>query len=108
MHSEYGSAESIADLDLEDGELCKMLASPLYLQNREDHESFRMPIATVKPAAMLQERGASAKRGQADFKEGLYVKFVSGTECTGETCCIVFVWQQRTGKSIQEFCFQKR
>ena len=32
MHSEYYSAESIADSDLEDGELRKMLASPLYLQ----------------------------------------------------------------------------
>ena len=43
MHSEYESAASIADSDLEDGELRKMLASPLYLQNREDYESFRMP-----------------------------------------------------------------
>ena len=32
MHSEYDSAESIADSDLEDGKLRKMLASPLYLQ----------------------------------------------------------------------------
>ena len=29
MHSDYDSAESIADSDLEDGELRKMLASPL-------------------------------------------------------------------------------
>ena len=43
MHSEYESSASIADSDLEDGELRKMLASPLYLQNREDYESFRMP-----------------------------------------------------------------
>ena len=32
MHSEYDSAESIADSDLEDGELRKMLASPLCLR----------------------------------------------------------------------------
>ena len=56
MHSEYDSAESIADSDLEDGELRKMLASPLYLLNREDHESSRMPIATAKLGALLQER----------------------------------------------------
>ena len=62
MHSGYDSAESIADSDLEDGELRKMLASPLYLQNREDYESSRMPIATGKPAALLQETGATAKR----------------------------------------------
>ena len=36
MHSDYDSAESIADSDLEDGELRKMQASPLYMQSRED------------------------------------------------------------------------
>ena len=36
MHSDDDSAESIADSDLEDGELRKMLASPLFLQSRED------------------------------------------------------------------------
>ena len=40
------SAESIADFDLEDGELQKMLTSPLYAQK-----------ALEKPAAMVvQER----------------------------------------------------
>ena len=33
MHSEYDSAGSMEDSDPEDGELRKMLASPLYLQN---------------------------------------------------------------------------
>ena len=80
MHSDYDPAESIADSDLEDGELRAMLASPLYLQNREDYESSRMPIATEKPAALLQERGASAERAQADHP-------------TGETYCIVFIWK---------------
>ena len=62
MHSEYDSAESIADSDHEDGELRKMLASPLScLQNREDYESSRMPIAMEKPAALLQERGERSK-----------------------------------------------
>ena len=45
MHFDYDSAESIADPDLEGGELRKMLASPLYMQSREDCESSRMPIA---------------------------------------------------------------
>ena len=31
LHSDYDSAESIADSDLEDGELRKMLTSPLYI-----------------------------------------------------------------------------
>ena len=49
----------------------KMLASPLYLQNGEDYESSRMPIAPKKPAALLQERGAGAKRTPANLRTGL-------------------------------------
>ena len=71
MHSDYDSAESIADSDLEDGELRKMLASPLKMQSREDCETPRMPIAPRKPAALLQERGASAKRTLADRRKSL-------------------------------------
>ena len=71
MHADHDYAESIADSDPEDGELRKMLASPLYLQTREDKESSRMPIAMEKPAAMLQERGASAKRADALLRKGL-------------------------------------
>ena len=32
IHSDYDSAESTADSDLEDGELRKMLASPMYMK----------------------------------------------------------------------------
>ena len=71
MHSDYDSAESITDSDLEDGELRKMLASALYMQNRKDCESSRMPIAPGKPAALFQDRGASAKRTQADSRRSL-------------------------------------
>ena len=71
MHSEYDSAESIADSDLEAGELRKMLALPLYMQSREDYESSRMPIAPGKTAALLQERGASAKRTRTNFRKSL-------------------------------------
>ena len=61
MHFDYDSAGSIADSDLEDGELRKMLTSPLYAQT-----------ATVKPAAMvIQGREVRAKRTQADRKESL-------------------------------------
>ena len=34
MHSDYDSAESIAESDLKDGELRKMVTSPLYMQDR--------------------------------------------------------------------------
>ena len=70
-HSDFDSAECIADSDLEDGELRKMLASPLYTHSREDCESSRMPIALGKLAALSQERGASAKRSQADLRTSL-------------------------------------
>ena len=66
MHSDYDPAEGIADSDLEDGELRKMLASPLYRQIREDCKTSRISTAPAKLAAMIQERGASAKRTQAD------------------------------------------
>ena len=68
MHSDCDSAETIADSDVEDGEIRKMLASRLYMQSREDCESSRKSIAKKKLAALLQERGASAKRTQADFR----------------------------------------
>ena len=88
MHSEYDSAESIADSDLEDGERRKMLASPLYLQNREDHESSRMPIATVKPAALLQERGANAKHAQADLRKGLMSSSSQEPSASGKNAAV--------------------
>ena len=37
IHSDYDSAVSIADWDLEDGELRKMLASPLYIHGRGEN-----------------------------------------------------------------------
>ena len=40
MLSDYDSAESIADSDLDDGELRKMLASPLQMQSGEGNRLF--------------------------------------------------------------------
>ena len=55
------SVESIADSDLEDGELQKMLTPPLYAQK-----------ASGKPDAMvMQEREVSAQCTQANRKENL-------------------------------------
>ena len=71
MHSDYDSAESIADPDLEDGELRKMLASPLYMQSREYCTVNPLEFQSRKPAALLQEGRASAKRAQADQRESL-------------------------------------
>ena len=73
-----------------------MLAPTLYVQNREDNESLRMPIATEKLAALLQERGASAKRAQAELRKGFMSSSPQETECTGEACCIVFIWKEES------------
>ena len=68
IHSDYDSAESIADSDLEDGELRIMLASPMYEHGRgENYGSSHKPTASGKPEAkIMQKRGASAQRTQAD------------------------------------------
>ena len=68
IHSDYDSAESIADSDLEDGQLRKMLASPLYIREREENsDSSRKLIASGKlDATEIQMRRASAHWTQAD------------------------------------------
>ena len=66
------SVESIADSDLEDGELQKMLISPLYAQK-----------ALEKPDAMVvQERQVSAQLTQAG-KESLWSHSSEGQKALG-------------------------
>ena len=107
MHSDNDSAESTADSDLEDGELRKMLASPLYMQSRGDCKSSRIPTASGKPAAMIQER-SKCEASSSGLERKLDVKFVSRTENMCETRCNVFIMKQRTGKPNQELCFPTR
>ena len=67
------SAESTADSDLEDGELQKMLTSPLYAQK-----------ASVKPDALVvQEREVSAQLTQAG-KESLRSHSSEGQKALGK------------------------
>ena len=82
MHSDYDSAESIADLDLEDGELRKMLASPLYVHGRGGNcGSSQKPTASGKPKAKkMQKRGASAQRTQSDDSREESLKSTSSQE----------------------------
>ena len=85
IHSAYDSAESIAtppDSDLEDEQLRTMLASPLYIREREENEgqarachsdreslmihSSRNPEVSGKPdAECVQKRAVNAQRTQA-------------------------------------------
>ena len=82
IHSDYDSADSIADSDLEDGELRKMLASPLFLHGRgEKYGSSRKPTASGKPEAkIVQKRGASAQRTQAEHSRRESLKSNSSHE----------------------------
>ena len=84
-HSAYDSAEGIAtppDLDLEDEQLRKMLASPLYLREREEnegqarahhsggetlmiHSSRNAEVSKNLDAECVQKREANAQRTQA-------------------------------------------
>ena len=69
------SVESIADSDVEDGELQKMLASPLYVQK-----------ASEKPDAMvMQEREVSAQHTQANRKDSLRSHSSEGQKASGKS-----------------------
>ena len=106
MHSDCDSAESIADSDLEDGELRKMLASPLYTQSREDCESSRMPTAPGKPAALLQERGASAKRTRADLRNGLMSSSCQEPSAPGKPDALFSLGSEEPGNQFKSSVFK--
>ena len=108
MHSEYDSAESIADSDLEDGELRKMLASPLYLQNREDNMN---PLERQShPGNLLHccRRGASAKRAQADLRKGLMSSSSQEPSTQGKPAALFSFGTEEPGKQLKSSVFKKR
>ena len=87
IHSDYDSAESIADSDLEDGELRKMLASPLFFQEREGNfDSSRKPRVSGKLDAMVvQERSKCTTDTRWSLKtRELDVKFISRARVSGK------------------------
>ena len=80
MHFGYDAAESIADSDLEDGELQKMQTSPLFAEK-----------ASVKPDAMvMQEREVSAQYTQAERKASLRSQSSEGQKSFWKSQCVVF------------------
>ena len=69
------SVENIANSDLEDVELQKMLTSPLYVQR-----------ASGKPdATVMQEREVSAQYTQADRKDSLRCHSFEGQRASGKS-----------------------
>ena len=107
MHSENDSAESIARSDLEDGELRKMLASPLYRQDLDDCNSSRIPTAPEKPAVMIPERGASAKRTQADQsrRENMTSSSSQGPRASGKPAAMFSSGSQEPGNQVNSSIF---
>ena len=101
IHSEYDSAESIADSDLEERELLGMGFT--IFTGSADCKSSRIPTASGKPAAMIQERGASVKRTQSDHSRreslmssssqepGAYAQFFSSFD----HICLQKLWSNR-------------
>ena len=97
MHSDYDSAESIADSDLEDGALRQMLTSPLFVQES---------TAPVKPAAMIQERRVSAKRTQADRRESLMWNSSHETRAPGKPAAMFSSGIKESGNLIKSSIFK--
>ena len=99
----YDSGESIADSDLEDGELREMLASPLYIRERgENFDSSRRPKASGKPEAeVIQKRGASAHCTQAGHsrRESLMSSSSQDPRASGRPDAVF------SSSSSEHFCF---
>ena len=83
-----------------------MLASPLYMQSREDCESSRMPTASGKLAALSQERGASAKRAQADVRKGLMSSSSQEPSACGKPDALFSSGSEEPGNLIKSSIFK--
>ena len=90
----------------EDGELRKMRASPLFVQSREDCESSRMPIAPERPAALLQGRGASAKRTRADVRKGLMSSSSQEPSAPGKPAAMFSLGSEEPGNQFRSSVFK--
>ena len=64
--------------------------------------------ALEKPAAIIQERGVSAKRTQADRRECLMSNSSQETRASAKLAAMFFTRKRRSGKPIQKFCLQAR
>ena len=105
IHSDYDSAESIADSDLEDGELRKMLGSPLCAHGQgENYGSFHKPTASGKPEAkIMQVHNALKLITQEERESEFAVKFIARATSVRETGCSVFIKERRTRKPARKF-----
>ena len=102
IHSDYDSAESVADSDLEDGELRQVVVSPLYVHGRGENYS-----SSHKPTPSRREGQVHNVLKLITLEEReLEVKFISRATSVWETGCSVFNKEQRSGKPAREFYFE--
>ena len=89
------SVESSADSDLEDGELQKMLTSPLHVQ-----KTLGRPDVMV-----MQEREVSAQNTRVDRKDRLRFHSSEGQKASGKSDAL---FSSEQGNLIRSSCVQKR
>ena len=65
-----------------------------------------MPIATVKPAALLQKRGASAKRAQADSRKGLMSSSSQEPSAPGKPAALFSFGREEPGNQFKSSVFK--
>ena len=76
------------------------------MQNRQDCKSSRMPIAPEKPTAMIQERGASAKRTQADLRETLMSSSSQEPRASGKPAALFPSRSDEPGNQFESSMFK--
>ena len=76
------------------------------MQSREDCKSSRIPTAPVKPAAMLEERGASANRTQADLRECLMSSSSQEPRASGKPAAMFSLGSEKTGNQFKSSVFK--
>ena len=100
MHSDYDSAENIADSDLEDGELRKWWLHRCMHMGEEKKYGKEARIRQTRGQVQIVLKLITQKERE------LEVKFISRSKSVLETGCIVFIKERRTGKSVRKFDFQ--
>ena len=65
-----------------------------------------MPIATVKPVALSQERGASAKSAQADLRKGLMSGSSQKSSAPEKPAALFSFGNEELGDQFKSFVFR--
>ena len=107
IHSDYDAAETIAHSDLEDGELRKMLASPLYVHGRgEKLWLFSKTHSFRETRSKNNTDKCTTYSSWSLWKRELEIKFISRATSVWETRCIIFIKERRIGEPVRKFYVQ--